>query len=196
MRKYKLVGLTGRTGSGKSAAREVFMNNGYEIIDADALAREVIGDKILQSDIAAYFGADLINNGAVDRKKLSERAFKDSERVKTLNAIFHPRITRLFIDKLNALAKSGADKILFDAPQLFEAKLDIICDITLALISEDEKRIKRITERDGITEEMAKSRLKIQLPDSFFIENCDYYIENNSTVEKLQSDLEELVSRI
>lgn len=195
MRKYKLTGLTGRSGSGKGIAREVFEEYGYKIIDADFLAREVIKNPVLVENIKSVFGADLVENGEVNRKELASRAFKTPEDVKTLNAIFHPHITVLFIETLKELRDLGADKILFDAPQLFEADLDVLCDVTVALISDDERRIKRLSARDNISEETAENRLKIQLSDSFFRENCDYCIENNSSVEKLRADLAELISR-
>ena len=194
MRNYKLIGLTGRSGSGKSIAREFFKNNGYIIIDADTLAREAIEKPIVQSDIAAEFGADLINDNAVDRKELAKRAFKDDLSVKKLNAVMHPHISFLFVDKLNKLVKRGEKNILFDAPQLFEAELDILCDVTVALISDDKTRIERITQRDSISREQAEERLKIQLSDTFFKENCDYCIENNSTEEKLIADLGDIIS--
>lgn len=197
MRTYKLAGLTGRTGSGKSVVREVFEEYGYKVIDADYLAREAIEKQLVKEGILSAFGADLQNpDGSVNRKELAERAFKNKESVKKLNSVIHPHIVSAFLKRLKTLEKEGNKKILFDAPQLFEAELDVICDFIIAVGAPDEVRIKRITERDGITEETAKSRLKIQLSDSFFKENCDYYIENNSSLEKLKAEVRELISRI
>ncbi len=196
MKKYKLVGLTGRTGSGKGIAREVFEEFGYKVIDADLLAREALENKIVVTNILSAFGTDLLEGDSINRKELAERAFKDDKRAKTLNSITHPCITALFVKRLKELSKSGADKVLFDAPQLFEAELDILCDSTLALICDDKYRIERIVKRDNITEEMAKRRLNIQFSDKFFTENCDYCIENNSSVEELRAELRGVIPRI
>lgn len=196
MRTYKLVGLTGRTGSGKSIARKVFEEYGYKVIDADSLAREAIEDRLVKGDILAAFGVDLLKDGEIDRGELAKRAFKNSDSVKTLNSIIHPRIVSIFLDRLKTLSKEGNKNILFDAPQLFEAGLDVICDSIIALGAPEKVRIERITERDGITEEMAKSRLNIQLSDSFFKENCDYYLENDSSIEKLKAKVREIIPQV
>lgn len=196
MRKFKLVGLTGRTGSGKGIAREVFEEFGYKVIDADLLAREALENKIVMINILSAFGADLLENDSINRKELAKRAFKDDKSTKTLNSITHPCITALFVENLRELSENGADKILFDAPQLFEARLDVFCDSTVALVCDDKFRIERIIKRDNISEEMAKSRLKIQLSDKFFTENCDYCIENNSSLKELRDELRGIIPRI
>ena len=197
MRMYKLVGLTGRTGSGKSIVREVFEEYGYKVIDADSLAREAIENQIVKGDILAAFGVDLLKkDGKINRGELAKRAFKNEESVKTLNSIIHPHIVSIFLIRLKSLSEEGNKKILFDAPQLFEAELDIVCDSIIAVGAFEKLRIERITERDGITEEMAKRRLNIQFSDSFFKENCDYFIENNSSVEKLKAEVRELIPRV
>lgn len=196
MKKYKLIGLTGTTGSGKSLVRKIFEENGYKVIDADILAREAIKNDIVKGNILAMFGVDLIENNEINRKELAKRAFKDKNSVNTLNAVMHPYITMLFIKELKRLTDLGERKIIFDAPQLFEAGMDIICDEVVAVSADEKIRIERITNRDKISEEMAKQRIKIQLSDRFFKENCDYYIENNSSFEDLKAKVQEIISEI
>ena len=196
MKKYKLIGLTGTTGSGKSLVRKIFEKNGYKVIDADILAREAIKNDIVKGNILAMFGVDLIENNEINRKELAKRAFKDKNSVNTLNAVMHPHITMLFIKELKRLTDLGERKIIFDAPQLFEAGMDIICDEVVAVSADEKIRIERITNRDKISEEMAKQRIKIQLSDRFFKENCDYYIENNSSFEDLKAKVQEIISEI
>lgn len=196
MKKYKLIGLTGTTGSGKSPVRKIFEENGYKVIDADILAREAIKNDIVKGNILAMFGVDLIENNEINRKELAKRAFKDKNSVNTLNAVMHPHITMLFIKELKRLTDLGERKIIFDAPQLFEAGMDIICDEVVAVSADEKIRIERITNRDKISEEMAKQRIKIQLSDRFFKENCDYYIENNSSFEDLKAKVQEIISEI
>lgn len=196
MKKYKLIGLTGTTGSGKSLVRKIFEKNGYKVIDADILAREAIKNDIVKGNILAMFGVDLIENNEINRKELAKRAFKDKNSVNTLNAVMHPYITMLFIKELKRLTDLGERKIIFDAPQLFEAGMDIICDEVVAVSADEKIRIERITNRDKISEEMAKQRIKIQLSDRFFKENCDYYIENNSSFEDLKAKVQEIISEI
>lgn len=196
MRRYKLIGLTGRTGSGKSLVREFFEGKGYKTIDADLLARKAIESSIVKKNIIGEFGADLLENGGINRKKLAERAFKNNDSVKKLNSIIHPEIIVIFLEELEKLINAGKSKILFDAPQLFEAKLDIICDIIIAVTADDRLRIERIVKRDNISEKTAEKRLKIQYPDTFFKENSDYYIENNNSANELKVNLEKIFSQI
>lgn len=196
MRRYKLIGLTGRTGSGKSLVREFFEEKGYKTIDADLLARKAIESSIVKKNIIGEFGADLLENGGINRKKLAERAFKNNDSVKKLNSIIHPEIIVIFLEELEKLINAGESKILFDAPQLFEAKLDKICDIIIAVTADDRLRIERIVKRDKISEKTAEKRLKIQYPDTFFKENSDYYIENNNSANELKANLEKIFSQI
>ncbi|MCH5303303.1 MAG: dephospho-CoA kinase [Ruminococcus sp.] len=196
MKNYKLIGLTGTTGSGKSVVRDIFEENGYKVIDADILARKAIKNCIVEENILLMFGVDLMTSNGIDRKELAKRAFKDKASVNILNSIMHPHITTLFINELKELTASGNEKIIFDAPQLFEAGMDIICDDVVAVCADEDIRIKRITKRDNISEETAKKRIRIQFSDSFFKENCDYYIENNSTLEDLKAKVKEIISKI
>ncbi len=196
MKNFKLIGLTGRTGSGKSVVREFFEENGYKVIDADTLARSAIENRIVKGDILAAFGVDLLKDGEIDRKELAKRAFSGSAGVNTLNAIMHPMIVFIFLGQLRELVDNGETKILFDAPQLFEAKLDTICDYIIAVAAEDSLRIERIMKRDNISRKMAEQRLSVQLSDSFFRENSDFYLENNNSEIELKTNLEKLLSQI
>ena len=196
MRSYKLIGLTGRSGSGKSVVRGVFEEEGYKVIDADLLARRALESPVVLIGLKAYFGSDIINGNTLDRKSLAEKAFRDKENTAKLNSVMHPEIVRLFLGDLKDLIISGESKILFDAPQLFEAGMEVLCDLTVAVIADDELRLRRITERDNISRAEAESRLRVQLDDSFFKNECDYYLENNNSEQELKSKTRELISRI
>ncbi len=196
MRSYKLIGLTGRSGSGKSVVRGVFEEEGYKVIDADLLARRALESPVVLIGLKAYFGSDIINGNTLDRKSLAEKAFRDKENTAKLNSVMHPEIVRLFLGDLKDLIISGESKILFDAPQLFEAGMEVLCDLTVAVIADDELRLRRITERDNISRAEAESRLSVQLDDSFFKNECDYYLENNNSEQELKSKTRELISRI
>ena len=76
--------------------------------------------------------------------------------------------------------------VVFDAPQLYEAGADIICDAVIAVVADKGRRMARIIARDGITEEQAESRLQAQLSERFFRENADIIIENNADGEALR----------
>ncbi|MDE5945839.1 MAG: dephospho-CoA kinase, partial [Oscillospiraceae bacterium] len=86
--------------------------------------------------------------------------------------------------------------ILLDAPTLFESNTDSICDIIISVIADKNSRARRIIERDNITPEQAESRINSQHTEKFFIENSDYYIENNNSPEHALQSAYELADKI
>lgn len=196
MRKYKLVGLTGTTGAGKGLVRKVFEEKGYGSIDADLLAREIMENKVVLKNIACVFGDDVVENDCLNRSLLAQRAFKDKESTALLNSITHPYIGALFIAKVKDLSEKGARKIVFDAPQLFESNLDVMCDSIVSVIANRDLRINRIMARDNITLEKAQRRVNIQLSDDFFNANSDYIIENNRDLESLREQANIIINKL
>lgn len=196
MRTYKLIGLTGTTGSGKGEARKVFEQYGCSVIDADLLAREIMSNPVVLNSLQSFFGADVVEDGRLNRSLLAQRAFASKEKTNLLNSITHPHITTLFLSELNSLAGGGAQTIVFDAPQLFESKLDALCDCVVAVIAEEGVRAERIMKRDNLTREEAEARIKAQFSDEYFRENSDYIIENNSTVGELKLNAEKIIEII
>ena len=196
MRKYKLIGLTGTSGAGKGEVVKILASRGYSVIAADELAREIMKNEVVLECIKNFFGADVVKDNILDRSLLAERAFYDKEHTALLNRITHPHITALFFERLTELADSGSDKIVLDAPQLFESKINIVCDTTIAVLADEKLRLDRIIKRDKLTEQQAKQRISVQLSDSFFTENCDYIIYNNSTVTALTAEVESIIGKL
>lgn len=196
MRKYKLVGLTGTTGAGKGKVKEFFVNNGYVCVDADLLAREIMDNQVVLSCLSVAFGNDVVENGELNRKLLAQRAFESKEKTALLNSITHPFISELFVEKIKGLVLENKDNIIFDAPQLFESKLDVFCDVIVSVIADEDLRIKRIVQRDNISEEQAKSRVSVQFKDEFFVKNSDYVIENNKDIETLKTNTQNIIDKI
>lgn len=179
MKRFKLIGLTGTTGAGKSEAAQLFCENGYEVIYADFLAREIMNNPIVLSCLCESFGSDIVADNKLNRELLAERAFKNSDTKKLLDSVTHPFITALFLSELKRLSGFGTKRILFDASQLFESGLDEICDCVISVTAPEDIRLRRITERDGLTIEQAKERMSVQFSDDYFRENSDFVIENN-----------------
>lgn len=196
MKSYKLIGLTGTTGAGKGQVCEIFADKGYAVIDADFLARKAVENPLVLSLLSLNFGDDIVTDGKLNRSLLGQRAFATKEKTALLNSITHPFISALFVKEIEKLAKSGADKIIFDAPQLFESKLNILCDILIAVTADENIRKARIISRDNITEEMAQKRMAVQFSTDFFKENCDFLIENNCSLDKLEKTTINVINKI
>ena len=197
MNKAFVIGLTGPTGAGKGVVGELLKEKGFAVIDADRVARSVTekGSETLTA-IAAAFGDDIIKDGELDRPLLAFRAFSDKESTQKLNSITHPAILKAVKDAIESLTQSGKTKIILDAPQLFEAGAQGICDFIVSVLATRETRISRIIERDGITREGAIRRISAQKRDDFFIENSDFVIYNDSDFCALNRQTDELMLRL
>lgn len=193
----KIIGVTGTSGAGKTTICEILKEryNAY-IIDADEIAKKMSqkGNTYLKS-IVEYFGEDILDdNGELKRKELANIIYENEERRKALNDITFIHVVNEIKEKVNKLKH---EKILvIDAPLLFESNLDKVCDFVIGVTADEIQKIERICKRDCITEEMAKKRLKIQISEDEIQKRADYIIKNEENVEKLQKELEKIISKI
>ncbi len=180
----RLIGLTGKSGAGKGAVCSIFKKHGFPVIDADRVYHEMLQESnACTSELISAFGCGIAaENGGVDRKALSRAVFASEDvqsALHTLNGITHKYIMANVKELLLEYGKKGASAVVFDAPQLFEAGADRLCDVVLGIIAEDDVCVQRIIERDGIDEQTARRRLAAQHDNAFFKERCDAVIENN-----------------
>ncbi|MBQ2093762.1 MAG: dephospho-CoA kinase [Ruminococcus sp.] len=194
MKHYKLIGLTGQSGAGKSTVAEVFAKLGAYVINADKIVAELYnaGSPCLKA-VAAEFGQDILNpDGTLDRRKLAQRAFASRERTDALNRLVHPFVTaRLF-----ELLRGAEGIVVFDAPQLFEADADVICDAVVAVTADKDIRVNRIIKRDSLSEEQAMLRVNAQHGEEYFRARADYIIENNFDEESLRTQAEKVYNKL
>lgn len=193
-----IVGLTGQTGAGKSTVSKVFASNGFAVINADIVARQVVekGTKCL-AEIEEFFGNDVIDHdGNLDRKKLAGIVFSDKAKLETLNTITYPYITGEILRQINEFAEHDEKLILLDAPTLFESRADDFCEIIISVLADEDIREKRIIQRDGLTSEQARKRMGSQLDENFFATHSDYIIHNNSNIETVNGIAKELSDKI
>ncbi len=182
------IGLTGGSGSGKGYVGKIFESLGFKIIDADFYARQVFDqNKEILPRLQQEFGNNIIKDGALDRQLLADRAFKSKDATNKLNTIMHPAIIAL-------CEKQAQGLCVLDAPQLFESNANTKCYKTVAVVADDETRIKRITQRDNITENQAKARLGAQMTNDEYMQKCDFVIYNNG--EDLQSQIQKILEEI
>lgn len=181
---FMIIGLTGGSGTGKSTVTEMFLNSGYVVIDPDKIYAEVIaprGECI--GEIENVFGKDyILPDGNLDRRKMSALVFSDKEKLDILNKITHKYVIERMNDKIK---NEGEKDVVIDAPLLFTAGLYKMCDRIVCVVSDEKKRIDRITARDGIDERNALARIKAQMSNQEYIERSDYVIENNGSLDEL-----------
>lgn len=185
-----VIGLTGYTGAGKSAAAQIFRVLGAYIIDADELARRVVepGQPALQ-EICCVFGQKVIlSDGSLHRRALGNIVFADERKRKQLEEITHPRIAALARQELQNAAAGDA---VIDAPVLFEVpEMVKLCDKTVFVDAAPVLRRQRIMERDGISAQEAQQRMDAQAFMEQWKKQCDWTIENNEGLKKLEEQIQ------
>ena len=189
----KILGLTGGSGTGKSAACTAFARLGCGVIDADATYRTLCDtcDPMLK-EIQNVFGDVFSTDRKLDRKKLGTIVFADAQKLQQLNAITHPYIRQAARDAFAAYSKRGCLLCIYDAPVLFEGQMETLCDKTCAVLAARNTRIARIVARDAITEEYAALRIDAQKDDAFYRERCDYVVQNDADLDTLYTQVRKI----
>ncbi|MBE6733674.1 MAG: dephospho-CoA kinase [Ruminococcaceae bacterium] len=185
----RIIGLTGPTGSGKSLVSEVAKAEGYQVINCDLIARKATekGSYGLLCLVAA-FGEEILNNDdTLNRKELAKIAFSSKENTELLNKTLLPHIVKLVNENI------VADKVLLDAPTLFESGIDSECELTVAVLADKKIRKQRIISRDNITETEAELRINAGKSDEFYKLKADYIIYNNGNIEEFKAKFLEIL---
>ncbi len=193
-----VVGLTGQTGAGKSTVSRIFVKNGFTLIDADRISRDIVepGMPCLE-ELFDFFGDGIRNaDNSLNRKALAKIAFTDNRKLESLNSICHPFITEEILARIGYYSAQGHKLILLDAPTLFESRAADFCDLIISVVAKPELRRDRIMKRDAITETEALERMSAQLSEDFFIGHSDYVIRNNEDCEQLFALAEEVADKI
>lgn len=185
----KLIGLTGKTGAGKSTVSKMLEGFGAFIIDGDKVAREVLNlSPDLELKLKAAFGNDIYENGVLLRKELAKRAFSSHENTELLNSIFHPVINKRLFELSNEAFKTHSVAVV-DAAAVIESGFYKSCDCLITVYAPESIRLERIMRRDSLTKEEAMRRINAQKDDEFYFSKSDIII-NNFPPHDLSSQLE------
>lgn len=175
----KIIGITGSSGSGKSTASKIMAEElGAKVIDADKVVKQMQTPGTMYFEkIVELFGKEILErNGYLNRRKIAQIIFQDELKKEELNKLTYQYV----VEEIKTQIKNVQEKyVIIDAPLLIESKLNEICDITVAITSNENEQIKRICKRDNVEENDAKLRIKAQKDNAFFKTNVDYIVENN-----------------
>ncbi len=172
-----IIGICGKSGSGKSTVCNELKNLGAFVIDADKTAGEIMKGEVLEK-VKNNF-PHCFEEGVLNRKKLGAEVFSNPDKLELLNSIAHPAIKKEIMRQIDA-NKHKYEFIIVDAAVLLEADMKDIFGFTVCVGAPEYLRAQRISERDGISFDDAKMRLSSQKDDSFYINNTDMYIESNN----------------
>jgi dephospho-CoA kinase len=188
-----LVGLTGGIGSGKSTLADLLAARGAVVIDADAVAREVVepGSPALAALVERFGDGILGPDGALDRPALGRLAFVSEQSRKDLEAITHPAINEEFLRRVQAAPKDGI--VVCDVPLLFESTQARSRGYALVIVVEAprEVRLARLEER-GVPRADAAARMAAQATDEQRREIATHLVDNSGDLASLERQVDEL----
>jgi dephospho-CoA kinase len=191
MADIRIFGLTGGLASGKSSVAEHWRSRRLPVIDADSLAREVVapGSEALD-EIVQAFGPSMLQDGALDRRRLAAVVFSNPEALRDLESITHPRIERRRAELLAALEARGEPLACYEVPLLFEKGMEVRLRPVVVVTAPEPVQIARARARDGASEDEVRARLAAQLPLAAKAARADYVIDNSASpaTTRAQSD--------
>ncbi len=178
-----LIALTGGIGSGKSTVARRWVELGATEIDADLLAREVVtsGSIGLQKVVEAFGSSVLAADGSLNRSALAQLVFTSDSNRKKLEAILHPLIQDLALERVADL--SGV--VVYTIPLFVESNSKLKFDKVVAISCDEAVRVQRLVQNRGMTEAEARSRVAAQATDQQREAVADLVIDSNCSLEEL-----------
>ncbi len=192
-----LVGLTGGFGCGKTTVLRLFGKLGAAVLSADDIVHELLNRDDVRDAVAALFGPGVLSDGAIDRKKLSERVFSDEGARRSLERLLHPLVLETI--RRRSREASGRDLVMVvEVPLLFETGFDREVDAVVAVRAES-GAVRRRLRKKGFSEEDLTKRGAAQIPVEEKASRADYVIDNSGPLEDTERQVrmvwDELLSR-
>ena len=189
------IGLTGGIGSGKSTVSFMLKEAGFEIVDADIIAKEVLVKypEILEK-VKVEFGAGFFDwRGEFRRKEFGNHIFRFPKQRKKYEEIILPYIKNEINDKLEELEKKKTSIVILDAPTLIENDLHKEMDYVILVWVDNNTQIQRVRSRDTLSRDEAINRINAQMPLERKKDFSNIVIENNDTLAKTKEQVDLLI---
>lgn len=194
-----VAGLTGGIASGKSTVARFLDACGACIIDADAIAREVVaaGTDAHQAIRTAFGTSILLPGGQIDRKRLADIIFSDPEQKKRLEAIVHPYVFERMNARIAAIAAARPDAVvILDIPLLMETgSRNDLAEVIVVYVPEN-LQVKRLMHRDGIDHQAAMARIRAQMPIEEKRRRATILIDNSDNLQKTRDQARTVFRRL
>ncbi len=186
------IALTGGIATGKSTVSSILADMGYEIIDADMIAHEILDEH--RDIIAEVFGEGIISGDKVDRKALGAIVFADKDQRRRLEDIVHPPIYHRIVQTAHRLDQKEKPYIV-DIPLFFERETYPISKV-IVVYAPKELQISRLMERNKLSKREAIQRIDAQMDIENKKDKATYLIENTGTIDELERKCQEVHDKI
>lgn len=173
------IGITGGIGSGKSIVASLFALYGIPVYIADTESKILTNtSETIRQKLTALFGDSLYTETGLDKKKLASYIFNDPKLLETVNRIIHPEVAQHF---QNWVAQQTGNLCIIESAILFESGFNSLVDKTITVFAPEEIRIKRSMQRDNVSEETIRQRMKNQMAEEVKIDRSDFIISNDDS---------------
>lgn len=186
-----VVGLTGGVGSGKSTIAARFAKLGIDVINADALSRDVVkvGSPALNQISARFGNSILTSDGDLNRAKLRQIVFADSEQRLWLETLLHPLIEGLI---LKHIAECKSEYCILESPLLLETRQHLLVDRILVVDVSEATQLQRTMQRDNSDEKTIRAIMAAQMVREDRLKRADDIVINEESQNSLESQVEKL----
>jgi dephospho-CoA kinase len=194
--KKPIIGILGGVCSGKSTAAAEFAKLGCKVIDADKITHNLLDKENIKDKIVDIFGEDVLDSvGKIDKKKLADIVFADTDKLSSLNKIIHPFVLKRAEELIKQYNCDNQVKaIVLDIPLLAEVGWDKRCDKLIFVDCERPLRIKRAKKKGFFDENQLKNRENFQISLDKKVSIADNSIDNNSGFSALAKQVTEIFS--
>ena len=187
MSKKTIIGITGRTGSGKSHACS-WINahiDSVEHLDCDEIGHEILKENPIKKQLFDIFGNDINENDTINRKKLGQIVFNNKEQLFKLNDIVHPKICEIVKKRIDTTSKKV---IIIEGALIHQVGLEHVCNHTICIDSPTTSILKRRPDKDIILTKQPKA--------NDYINMCTHTIKNNANIERFEEKIQQLFERL
>ena len=186
-----IIGLTGSIATGKSTLSKYLKDLGYLVINTDDIAHQVLTFPHIIKKIESLVNQDVVESGIINRKKLGDIVFNDSEKLRILNNITHPEIYRITKD----LIEKQSGVVFVEVPLLFETNFTSLVDKIIVISADEKIQIKRLKKRNKITKNEAINLINKQMSLNEKARLADYVIDNSSTIKHMERQVLNLLEK-
>ena len=180
------VAITGNIGSGKSTFTKFLFEEGYPVILADDISKEILAcDPEVRKEVVNEFGADSFLGLKINKKYLADKIFSDPKKLKKINSILHPRV-RKRIDFLSKEYFKEYDIVFVEAALIFESKIETFYDYIVLITADRALRMNRSILTKKITKEDFVNRDSNQINDESKKKKADFIFTNDGSISELK----------
>ncbi|WP_455494032.1 dephospho-CoA kinase [Gemella sanguinis] len=189
-----IIGITGSIACGKSTVSDYLKSKGYVVIDADKIGHEALDSDYVKEKLILTFGNDILENNKINRRKLGELVFGNSNNLNILNSIIHPEIRRRILEEIDK--NNDQEFIFIDVALLFEAKFDDLVDKIIVVYVDKNTQLTRLMKRNSISKKEALSRIVRQMSPIEKAKLGDYTVNNNLDVINTYEQVDKVLSEL